>query len=60
MSDAFESTHPAEIATFVGKHIIYTYADITFVEDCGRDDESVIACAPEDLPAGYATRRNVG
>jgi len=27
MSDAFESTHPSEIATFVGKHIIYTYAN---------------------------------
>ena len=40
--------------------LVDEFADITFVEDCGRDDESVIACAPEDLPAGYATRRNVG
>ncbi|MFG1215018.1 hypothetical protein V5F72_22260 [Xanthobacter flavus] len=29
------------------------------MEDCGREDESVIACAPEDLPPGYVTRRNV-
>jgi len=27
MSDPFESTHPTEIASFVGKHIIYTYAN---------------------------------
>lgn len=40
--------------------LVDEFADITFVEECGRDDESVIACAPEDLPTGYATRRNVG
>ena len=27
MSDAFQSTKPAEIAPFVGKHYIYTYAN---------------------------------
>lgn len=27
MSNSFESTRPAEIAPFVGKHIIYTYAN---------------------------------
>ena len=27
MSDPFESTRPTEIAPFVGKHIIYTYAN---------------------------------
>lgn len=40
--------------------VVDEFAEITFVEDCGRDDETVIACAPQDLPAGYATRRNVG
>lgn len=25
MSPTFESTHPSEIASFVGKHINYTY-----------------------------------
>ena len=28
------------------------------VEDCARDDDSVIACGPDELPAGYAARRN--
>ena len=32
--------------------VVDEFAEITFVEDCGRDDESVIACGPEDLPAG--------
>jgi len=27
MTDPFESTHPAEIAPYVGNHIIYTYAN---------------------------------
>jgi phenolic acid decarboxylase len=39
--------------------VVDEFAEITFVEDCGRDDESVIACAPEDLPPGYAARRNL-
>lgn len=33
-------------------------ANITFLEDCGLDDDTVIACAPDDLPAGYASRTN--
>jgi len=40
--------------------VVDEFAAITFVEECGRDNETVIACAPEDLPAGYTTRRNVG
>jgi phenolic acid decarboxylase len=40
--------------------LVGEFADITFVEGCGLDDESVIACAPGDLPPGYATPRNVG
>jgi phenolic acid decarboxylase len=34
------------------------FSRITFVEDCGRDNEAVIACAPQDLPKGYTSRRN--
>ena len=40
--------------------VVDEFAAITFVEDCGRDDENVIACAPEALPPGYTLRRNVG
>lgn len=38
--------------------VVDSFATITFVEDRGRDDETVIACGPEELPAGYAARRN--
>jgi len=31
---------------------------ITFIEECDADNESVIACAPSELPAGFAERRN--
>lgn len=40
--------------------VIDEFATITFVEDCGRDNESVISCPPEELPAGYMARRNTG
>ena len=39
------------------KLLVDEFAEITFLEDCGRDNEGVIACAPESLPAGYAARR---
>jgi phenolic acid decarboxylase len=38
--------------------VVDEFSRITFVEDCGRDNEAVIACAPEDLPEGYTARRN--
>ncbi len=38
--------------------LIDSFARITFIEDRGRDDESVIACGPEDLPPSFATRQN--
>lgn len=38
--------------------VIDEFAPITFLEDCGADNESVIACPPAELPAGYAARRN--
>ena len=39
--------------------VVDEFPAITFVEDCGRDDENVIACAPQALPPGYTLRRNV-
>jgi phenolic acid decarboxylase len=38
--------------------VVDEFATITFVEDCGANNEAVIACAPTELPAGYAARRN--
>ncbi len=38
--------------------LVDEFATITFIEDCGRDNEDVIACGPSDLPPGYAARRN--
>lgn len=38
--------------------VIDEFADVTFMEDCGTDDESVISCSPSDLPEGYAARRS--
>ena len=38
--------------------LVDEFATITFIEDCGRDNEEVIACAPHELPPGYADRRN--
>ncbi len=38
--------------------LVNSFAEITFMEHCARDDETVIACGPEALPAGYAARRN--
>ncbi|WP_238589149.1 phenolic acid decarboxylase [Pseudonocardia sp. HH130629-09] len=34
------------------------FAEITLFEHVGVDDESVIAVGPEELPAGFADRRN--
>jgi len=60
MSDPFESTVATDTAPFVGKHYIYTYANDwqyefyirneRTLEDCARDDDTVIACGPDDLP----------
>jgi len=40
------------------KFVLDEFSDITFIEDCGADNESVIACAPDELPADFANRRN--
>jgi phenolic acid decarboxylase len=39
-------------------YVVPEFATITFFEHVGTDDESVIATAPGDLPAGFADRRN--
>jgi phenolic acid decarboxylase len=44
------STYPAEI--------VNEFAEITFLEECGRDRDDVIDCPLSALPAGYAERRN--
>lgn len=38
--------------------VVPEFATITFLEDSGADDESVIALAPAELPEGYAARTN--
>lgn len=38
--------------------IIDQFATVVFVEDAGVDNEDVVACAPCELPEGYALRRN--
>ena len=40
------------------KLVLDEFSALTFVEDCAPDDQSVIACPPSELPAGYAARRN--
>jgi phenolic acid decarboxylase len=39
--------------------VVNEFATITFVEDRGQNNEEVIACAPDQLPEGYADRQNV-
>lgn len=40
------------------KLVIDEFAQLTFSEQCGANNEAVINCPPSDLPAGYAARRN--
>jgi phenolic acid decarboxylase len=40
------------------KLVIDEFASITLLEDCGVDDETVIACGPDEMPPDYASRRN--
>jgi phenolic acid decarboxylase len=39
-------------------YVVPEFATITLFEDVGADDETIIACPPGDLPAGFADRRN--
>jgi phenolic acid decarboxylase len=38
--------------------VIDEFADITFMEDCGENNDAVIACSSLKLPEGYASRKN--
>jgi phenolic acid decarboxylase len=40
------------------KLVIDEFAPVTFIEDCGPNNDDVVACAPSQLPAGYTERRN--
>jgi len=40
------------------KLVIDEFATISFIENCGVDEEAVIACGPGELPAGYVSRSN--
>lgn len=39
------------------KMVVDEFATITFIEECGADNDKVINCAPKDLPAGYTNRK---
>jgi phenolic acid decarboxylase len=38
--------------------VIDEFANITFIETCQLDDETIIDCAAKQLPYGYANRNN--
>ena len=38
--------------------LIDEFANITFMEDAGADNEALVSCPPAELPSGYADRRN--
>ena len=40
------------------KLVVDEFANITFLEKCAANDQTIIACAPQALPQGYASRRN--
>jgi phenolic acid decarboxylase len=40
------------------KLVVDEFATLTFSETCGANNETVIACPPDQLPKGYADRRN--
>ncbi|UJR13040.1 hypothetical protein I4U23_000066 [Adineta vaga] len=37
---------------------LHEFAKVKFIEDCGENNETVIACHPKDLPDGYLDRSN--
>ncbi|SDD12652.1 phenolic acid decarboxylase [Actinokineospora iranica] len=38
--------------------VVFESAEITFLEDCGPDDETVIAMSPAELPTGHTAQVN--
>jgi phenolic acid decarboxylase len=59
-----ENEHDAEMQAFRDAGptyptlVIDEFAEITFMEDCGTENDSVIACSSTELPEGYASRKN--
>jgi phenolic acid decarboxylase len=60
----FQNEHISEMLSYrdIGptypKLVIDEFAVITFIENCGVDNEEVIQCAAHKLPNGYASRNN--
>ena len=60
----FQNEHISEMLSFRDKGptypklVIDEFATITFIEDCGLNNEEVIQCAADRLPSGYASRNN--
>ena len=53
-----EMRHARDKGPTYPKLVMDEFAEITFVEDRGRDNVDVINCPPDQLPPGYAARRN--
>jgi phenolic acid decarboxylase len=60
----YENAHDAEIQAFRNAgptypvSVVDEFADISFMEDRGENDKTVIACSSKDLPRGWADRKN--
>jgi phenolic acid decarboxylase len=59
-----ENAHEAEMLKYRNAGptyptmVIDEFADISFMEDCGLDNNKVINCSSTELPKGWADRRN--
>ena len=60
----YQNDHLKEMQTFrdagptYPRLVVDEFAQITFIEDCGQNDEAIIRCGPDQLPPGYAERNN--
>lgn len=60
----FQNEHLDQMRAYrdAGPHyprlVIDEFAPITFLEECGADNETVINCAPAALPTGYTARKS--
>ena len=60
----FQNDHLEEMRTYRDEgptypiYIVPEFAEITLLEYVGADDDSVVAVAPGELPAGWADRKN--
>lgn len=60
----FQNDHLEQMTTYRDRgptyplHVVSEFATITFIERIGQNDETVIACAPTELPEGFADRTN--